>query len=171
MDVQDFVEIGNVIKTHGVSGELIIELDNPEILEETKEPVVLEIEGLRVPFFIEHAQAISAQRARVMFDCTHTEQRAKTLVGCKVFVSPDSLDIVEDDFASPNAISGFDVIDKKNGDLGKVQSVENLNVNPVMVVGEKNLLIPFHPQFISKIDFKKKIVRTNVPDGLLEIND
>lgn len=171
MDVQDFVEIGKVVKTHGVSGELIIELDNPEILEETNEPVVLEIEGLRVPFFIEHAQAISAQRARVMFDCTHTEQRAKTLVGCKVFVSPDLLDIIEDDFASPNAIAGFSVIDKQKGDIGKVVSVDNLNINPVMVVGDKRLLIPFHPQFISKIDFKKKVVRTNVPDGLLEIND
>ncbi len=170
MDAQDFVEVGKVVKTHGVSGEIIIELDNPAILEETNEPVVLEIEGLRVPFFIEHAQAVSSQRARVMFDCTHTEQRAKTLVGCKVFVSPDSFDDIEDDFASPNAIVGFAVNDKKNGKLGNVVSVENLNVNPVMVVGE-NLLIPFHPQFISKIDFKKKMVFTNVPDGLLEIND
>lgn len=50
MDALDFVEVGKVVKTHGVNGEIIVELDNPAILEDTNEPVVLEIEGLRVPF-------------------------------------------------------------------------------------------------------------------------
>ncbi|MBO7477399.1 MAG: 16S rRNA processing protein RimM [Salinivirgaceae bacterium] len=171
MDVKDFVEVGRVVKTHGVSGELIIELDNPSILEDSNEPVVLEIEGLRVPFFIKQAQAVSAQRARVQFDCTRTEQRAKTLVGCKVFVNPAIFDDIDDEYASPNAIVGFSVVDKKHGDIGKVQSVENLNVNPIMVVGEKQTLVPFHPEFVTKIDFRKHQVRVSLPDGLLEINE
>ena len=171
MDVRDFVEVGRVVKTHGVSGELIIELDNPSILEDSNEPVVLEIEGLRVPFFIKQAQAVSAQRARVQFDCTHTEQRAKTLVGCKVFVNPDVFDDMDDEYASPSAIVGFTVVDKRHGEIGKVQSVENLDVNPIMVVGDKQTLIPFHPEFISKIDFRKRLVRVSLPDGLLEINE
>ena len=170
MDVRDFVEVGRVVKTHGVSGELIIELDNPSILEDSNEPVVLEIEGLRVPFFIKQAQAVSAQRARVQFDCTHTEQRAKTLVGCKVFVNPDVFDDMDDEYASPSAIVGFTVVDKRHGELGKVQSVENLDVNPIMVVGDKQTLIPFHPEFITKIDFRKRLVRVSLPDGLLELN-
>ena len=171
MDVKDFVEVGRVVKTHGVSGELIIELDNPSILEDSTEPVVLEIEGLRVPFFIKQAQAVSAQRARVQFDCTRTEQRAKTLVGCKVFVNPDVFDDIDDEYASPSAIVGFTVVDKCHGDIGKVLSVDNLNINPIMVVGEKQTLIPFHPEFISKIDFHKHQVRVSLPDGLLNLND
>ena len=171
MDVQDFVEVGKIVKTHGVNGEVIVELDNPGILEDTTEPVVLEIEGLRVPFFIKQAQAVSAQRARVQFDCTRTEQRAKTLVGCKVFVNPDVFDDLDDEYASPSAIVGFSVVDKKHGDIGKVLSVDNLNINPIMVVGEKQTLIPFHPEFISKIDFRKRQVRVALPDGLLNLND
>ena len=171
MDVQDFVEVGKIVKTHGVNGEVIVELDNPAILEDTTEPVVLEIEGLRVPFFIKQAQAVSAQRARVQFDCTRTEQRAKTLVGCKVFVNPDVFDDLDDEYASPSAIVGFSVVDKKHGDIGKVLSVDNLNINPIMVVGEKQTLIPFHPEFISKIDFRKRQVRVALPDGLLNLND
>ena len=171
MDVQDFVEVGKIVKTHGVNGEVIVELDNPAILEDTTEPVVLEIEGLRVPFFIAQARAVSAQRARVQFDCTHTEQRAKTLVGCKFFVSPDVFDDIDDEYASPSAIVGFTVMDKRHGDIGKVQSVDNLNINPIMVVGEKQTLIPFHPEFVSKIDFRKRQVRVALPDGLLNLND
>ncbi|MBO7595316.1 MAG: 16S rRNA processing protein RimM [Salinivirgaceae bacterium] len=171
MDVQDFVEVGKIVKTHGVNGEIIVELDNPAILEDTTEPVVLEIEGLRVPFFIEQAKAVSAQRARVQFDCTHTEQRAKTLVGCRVFVSPDLLDNADDEFASPTALVGFSVIDKQHGDLGAIQSIDNLNINPIMVVGEKQTLIPFHPDFVTKIDFRKKQVKVSVPEGLLNINN
>ena len=171
MDALDFVEVGKVVKTHGVNGEIIVELDNPTILEDTNEPVVLEIEGLRVPFFIEQAKAVSAQRARVLFDCTHTEQRAKSLVGCRVFVSPDLLDSADDEFTSPTAIVGFNVIDKKHGDIGAVQSIDNLNVNPIMVVGEKQTLIPFHPEFVTKIDFRKKQVKVSVPEGLLNLNN
>lgn len=171
MDVQDFVEVGKIVKTHGVNGEVIVELDNPAILEDTTEPVVLEIEGLRVPFFISQARAVSAQRARVQFDCTHTEQRAKTLVGCKFFVSPDVFDDIDDEYASPSAIVGFTVVDKRHGDIGKVLSVDNLNINPIMVVGEKQTLIPFHPEFVSKIDFRKRQVRVALPDGLLNLND
>ncbi len=171
MDVQDFVEVGKIVKTHGVNGEVIVELDNPAILEDTTEPVVLEIEGLRVPFFIAQARAVSAQRARVQFDCTHTEQRAKTLVGCKFFVSPDVFDDIDDEYASPSAIVGFSVVDKRHGDIGKVLSVDNLNINPIMVVGEKQTLIPFHPEFVSKIDFRKRQVRVALPDGLLNLND
>ena len=171
MDVQDFVEVGKIVKTHGVNGEVIVELDNPAILEDTTEPVVLEIEGLRVPFFIAQARAVSAQRARVQFDCTRTEQRAKTLVGCKFFVSPDVFDDIDDEYASPSAIVGFTVVDKRHGDIGKVLSVDNLNINPIMVVGEKQTLIPFHPEFVSKIDFRKRQVRVALPDGLLNLND
>ena len=170
MDVQDFVEVGKIVKTHGVNGEVIVELDNPAILEDTTEPVVLEIEGLRVPFFIEQAKAVSAQRARIQFDCTRTEQRAKTLVGCKFFVSPDVFDDIDDEYASPSAIVGFTVVDKRHGDIGKVQSVDNLNINPIMVVGERRVLIPFHPEFVTKIDFHKRQVRVSLPNGLLEIN-
>lgn len=169
--MQDFVEVGKIVKTHGVNGEVIVELDNPAILEDTTEPVVLEIEGLRVPFFISQARAVSAQRARVQFDCTHTEQRAKTLVGCKFFVSPDVFDDIDDEYASPSAIVGFTVVDKRHGDIGKVLSVDNLNINPIMVVGEKQTLIPFHPEFVSKIDFRKRQVRVALPDGLLNLND
>ncbi len=169
--MQDFVEVGKIVKTHGVNGEVIVELDNPAILEDTTEPVVLEIEGLRVPFFISQARAVSAQRARVQFDCTHTEQRARTLVGCKFFVSPDVFDDIDDEYASPSAIVGFTVVDKRHGDIGKVLSVDNLNINPIMVVGEKQTLIPFHPEFVSKIDFRKRQVRVALPDGLLNLND
>ena len=169
--MQDFVEVGKIVKTHGVNGEVIVELDNPAILEDTTDPVVLEIEGLRVPFFISQARAVSAQRARVQFDCTHTEQRAKTLVGCKFFVSADVFDDIDDEYASPSAIVGFTVVDKRHGDIGKVLSVDNLNINPIMVVGEKQTLIPFHPEFVSKIDFRKRQVRVALPDGLLNLND
>lgn len=171
MDVQDFVEVGKIVKTHGVNGEVIVELDNPAILEDTTEPVVLEIEGLRVPFFIEQAKAVSAQRARIQFDCTRTEQRAKTLVGCRVFVSPDLLDDTDNEFSSPSALVGFNVIDKQHGNIGAIQSIDNLNINPIMVVGDKELLIPFHPEFVTKIDFRKRQVKVSIPEGLLNLNE
>lgn len=114
---------------------------------------------------------MSAQRARVQFDCTHTEQRAKTLVGCRVFVSPDLLENIDDEFASPTALVGFNVTDSRKGSLGTIRSIDNLNINPLMVVGDNEVLIPFHPDFVTKIDFRKKQVKVSVPEGLLNINN
>jgi 16S rRNA processing protein RimM len=35
---------------------------------------------------------------------------------------------------------------------------------------KKNILIPFHEDFIISIDKRKKVVVMDIPDGLLEIN-
>ena len=88
-----------------------------------------------------------------------------------MFVSPDLLDNADDEFASPTALVGFNVTDKQHGDLGAIQSIDNLNINPIMVVGEKQTLIPFHPDFVTKIDFRKQQVKVSVPEGLLNINN
>jgi 16S rRNA processing protein RimM len=40
----------------------------------------------------------------------------------------------------------------------------------VSALNKKNLLIPFHEDFIISIDKKKKCVIMDIPEGLLEIN-
>jgi 16S rRNA processing protein RimM len=173
MNKKDCIETGLVVKTHGVNGELIIETSNPDFFEDIKEPVFLEIDGLQVPFFIERAQATSQLRVRVKFDCTHTETKAKKLVGRSVFVSAQ-LTEKKDDVAfipSPDVIIGFEVIDSKYGSLGKVNEVAYQYTNPVMIVAnpKTEILIPFHPDIISKVNFKKKQVLVKTPEGLVNL--
>ena len=51
------------------------------------------------------------------------------------------------------------------------KEIDNLNINPLMVVGDNDLLIPFRPDFVTKIDFRKKQVKVSLPEGLLNINN
>jgi 16S rRNA processing protein RimM len=169
---QQTIETGTIVKTHGVNGELIIETNSPAYFENIKEPVFLKIDGLLVPFFIKSSHVISQQRVRVLFDCTTTEPKAKKLVGLIVFITVNSMEEEEDEFIpSPDEIIDFEVIDKKYGNLGLVKQVINQHTNPVMFV-EKNkqeILIPFHPEFIRKINFKKKQINVITPEGLINL--
>ena len=40
----------------------------------------------------------------------------------------------------------------------------------IVYLNKKNVLIPFHEDFIISIDKRKKIVVMDIPEGLLEIN-
>jgi len=65
MNKQDFLEIGSIIKTHGIHGELILEAKNPDLFENIKESVLLEIDGLLVPFFIAQTKLTGKDRLRL----------------------------------------------------------------------------------------------------------
>ncbi|MCQ2374566.1 MAG: ribosome maturation factor RimM [Salinivirgaceae bacterium] len=171
MSIDDSSVIGQVVKVHGIAGELMIETDSPEILEDITEPVFLEIEGLRVPFFVEWAKINSGRRVRIKFDDVNDEKKALQLVGCPVLVSNDWLDGFEEEELPEQILVGFNIIDTKHGNIGSIDGFENMDINPTMVINHNgnNVLIPFHPDFINDINRRKRSVNVTLPDGLLEI--
>ena len=62
---------------------------------------------------------------------------------------------------------GFTVVDRTYGDIGKVTAIDDSTVNTLMAVGDR--LIPAQEAFITKIDNTKKIIYTQLPEGLLDI--
>ena len=54
MGFDDCYQLGNVVKTHGLRGELVIflDVDHPELYQEM-ESVLVDMNGKLVPFFIE----------------------------------------------------------------------------------------------------------------------
>jgi 16S rRNA processing protein RimM len=171
MDKRDCIEIGLVVKSHGINGELIVETSYPDFFEDIKGPVFLDIDGLLVPFFIESAQVISQLRVRVKFDCTKGESKAKKLIGRALFIAENLTEDGEQFIPSPDVVVGFAVIDSKFGLLGKILEVAYQHTNPVMIIaGKKNeILIPFHPDIITKVNFKKEQVLVKTPEGLIDL--
>jgi len=77
MNKKDCLQIGTIVKTHGVSGEVILEIKEPVLIELVRESVLLEIDGLLVPFFIAENRQTSNERLRIRFERVTTENHSR----------------------------------------------------------------------------------------------
>ncbi|MEM6830746.1 MAG: hypothetical protein AAF551_09530 [Bacteroidota bacterium] len=86
MKEDDCYQLGEVIKTHGLKGEVSIRLDAdyPEEYKEL-ESVFLKQEGKLVPFFIDTFH-IQASNALVKFEDIDSIDQARELVKCSLFL-------------------------------------------------------------------------------------
>ena len=172
MHKEDCFRIGTIVKPHGVHGEIILDSNTPQVVENIKESVFLEIEGLLVPFFIDELKALSSQRSRIKFLWIETEQKARDMVGCAVYSLNEELGLEEEDFAqSPKLLVDFTVHDIHLGEIGVVKEFIENPSNPLLVVehGKKELLLPIHPHFVVKIQPKLKSITLNLPEGLVDL--
>ena len=61
--------------------------------------------------------------------------------------------------------------DATHGHLGELVAVDESTINTLFVVERPNgdeLLIPAQEEFIEELDHDKRIIKFNLPDGLLE---
>lgn len=58
-----------------------------------------------------------------------------------------------------------------HGYLGEIIDVDDATMNVLFVIEKKDgeeLLLPAHEEFIVDLDKKKRILKVNIPEGLLE---
>lgn len=167
-----FLNIGTIVKCHGISGDIVIDIISTALIENIEELVFIEIDGLPVPFFIERFKQNSPQRVQVKLLWVDNSLKAKQYVNCKVFLPANTVYLKPDEaLNSPDIIIGFAVYDNKYGLLGTVSKVLYQNNNPVMVVNnhKTEILIPLHSDFIIKFNVNKKQLSIKTPPGLIEL--
>jgi len=172
MQKEDCLLVGTLVKVHGIHGEVVLDTNNPDIIENTEESAFLEIEGLLVPFFIDDWVAISNERFRIKFLWIDTESAAKKLVGCPMHVPLKGLEFNESDFTSkPHLLIGFNAIDSTQGELGEIIDIIDNPTNPLIVIlkGKKELLVPMHIDFIKEVQAPRKTIILNLPEGLVDL--
>jgi len=172
MNKKDCLQIGTIVKTHGVSGEVILEIKEPVLIELVRESVLLEIDGLLVPFFIAENRQTSNERLRIRFERVTTENHSKILVHCPVYLPLEKIPQTSQEIASsPSILIGFSVTDKVHGELGIISEIAENSGNPVMIIvsDKREILIPFHRDLIIKINSRKKNMVIETPDGLIDL--
>lgn len=170
MNKSDCLPIGTIVKTRGINGELIIEVADTNVFKNIKESILLEIDGLLVPFFITEFHQMSDTRARIIFDWTESEQKAKKLVNCEAYLPTKQLNITTETI-SPSILITFKVIDDNLGEIGQVSDYIENPANPLLVIKNKKneIIIPFHQEFIMEVDPESKILYINTPEGLIDL--
>ena len=108
-------------------------------------------------------------QATVHFEGIVDREVAEALVGCSVLVR--HCDLPEEAFAYSPDVIGYEVCDARYGRMGVVRElVENPAHLLLFVDGAYGeVLVPYVDEFVRDIDDAVHIVRTSVPNGLIDV--
>lgn len=164
---KEIFKAGKINKTHGVNGELNCAIDADTI--DRAEYMVLDMDGIFVPFFISNIRVKSSNSVLLTLEDIETETDARNLVGKDIYL-PIHL-MSDEDMLSYEYFVGFTVV---NGDekLGEISFVDDQTVNILfgITADEGDILLPAVEDFIMEVDNENKILYTNYPIELVELN-
>lgn len=165
---EEYYKIGKIGKPHGVKGEVSFHFSDDVFDRTDAEYLMLCIDGLLVPFFMEEYRFRSDETALVKFCDIETQERAAELTGCEVFFSRERSDS-DNENVSWAEIVGFMLKDKATGnDIGRIVSVDDTTVN-ILFELEDGTLIPASDELISNININKKEIVIELPEGILDL--
>lgn len=166
---EDVYRIGKIGKPHGVKGELSFHFTDDAFDRTESSYLILKIDGILVPFFLEEYRFRSGETGLVKFCDVDTQDKARQLTGCEVFF-PRAVAEADDGHLSWAQITGFDVKDARTGRLiGTVGSVDDSTEN-VLFELEDGTLIPANEDLIRQIDARNKEITIQLPEGLLDLS-
>ena len=163
--------IGKFTRTHGVQGEMAMSFTD-DVFDRTDCPyLICSMDGILVPFFIEEYRFKSDNVALIKFECIDTNEAASIFTNKEVYFPKSYAEEAEDGEYSWPYFIGFDTEDAVHGHLGTLVDVDESTVNTLFVVEQANgeeILIPAQETFIDDIDHEARLIKFNLPEGLLE---
>ena len=167
---EDVYKIGRLGKAHGVKGEVSFQFDDDIFDTTDADYLILEIDGILVPFFMEEYRFRNDSLALVKFCDIDTQQRAQELTGCNVYF-PRALAEEGEEMPSLASLVGFDIVDSSNGKIvGKIAAIDDTTAN-ILFELEDGTLIPANDDLVKDIDTEQQQIKMNIPEGLLEIEN
>ena len=165
---EEVYRIGRLGKTHGVKGEVSLQFDDDIFDRMDADYLVLELDGILVPFFIEEYRFRSDTVALIKFEDVDTQQRANELTGCDVYF-PRALAANDEGEVSLSLLVGFDLVEANGGTtIGRIAAIDDTTANLLFEL-EDGRLIPANDDLIRDIDTKRKTIKMEIPEGLLEL--
>lgn len=159
---KEFLEVGKIVNTHGVRGEVKLQpwADSPEFLLKFK---TLYLDG----------KAIKLRAARVHKNMVILSLDGVEDVNAAMALKEKVLCIRRADAKLPKGsffiqdIIGAEVVDEQGVKLGELADVLDLPGNSVYVVrGEREIMIPAVPEFILKTDADAGVITVRLIEGM-----
>lgn len=162
MEKQAFIEAGRIINTHGVAGEVKIEvwLDSPAFMKKFKR---LYIGGRETAVLSarEHKGFLLAK-----LDGVDDVNAAMALKGKTLLINREDVRLPKGAFFIQDII-GASVIDQSGAEIGRLSEVLETPAHRVYVVkGEREHLIPAIPEFVMSTDPEAGVIRIRLIEGM-----
>ena len=165
---EEVYKIGRLGKAHGVKGEVTFMFDDDVFDRVEADYLILEVDGILVPFFIEEYRFKSDANALMKFEGIDTQERARELTGCDVYF-PRSLADEDETSVSWAELVGYSLIDSNTGNtIGEIVAIDDTTINILFELTDGKL-IPASDELIQHIDTKQHQIEINLPEGILEL--
>ncbi|MFV0390965.1 MAG: ribosome maturation factor RimM [Paludibacteraceae bacterium] len=163
--------VGQIVKIHGMKGELAFSTNSSILQDQDIPSIFLEPQGLLVPFYIENVQMKSGSSGLIKLERVDSEEHAREYVGQTIYLPNTYLDTTRNEAFESEYFVGFEIVDNKKGNIGKVSAVDQRTANTLFIVKNNTveILIPVVDEFITDIDHTLKIIRVTLPEGLLDL--
>jgi 16S rRNA processing protein RimM len=171
MKIEDCFRIGSILKTKGLKGELHIYTDFDELEKIKFDTVFIETEGNLVPYFVTSVKYLQKNAAYLIMEDVNSIEKASLLIKKSLYL-PNKLKPKKKkpEFTLMDLL-GFIVVDEDEGELGKINSINEYPQQLIATVTYKGceILFPLNQEIIKNIDVVTNIVTVDLPEGLLEI--
>lgn len=177
INFDEVFRIGRIVRTHGTRGELELLFTDDLFERGTADYLVLELDGILVPFFFSDWRYKGNESALFQFEDIDDVPHAKPLVGANAYYMKSALSDTADEgeLSSIRALTGFSVsvIDGAgHRPLGIVEHVDDATQNVLLTIVDaqgQEYLIPYHDDFLQHFDLKDRTLLLQLPEGLLEL--
>lgn len=172
---EEVYKIGKIGKPHGVKGEVSFLFDDDVFDRVDTDYLVLDIDGILVPFFFYEYRFKSDNTALILFSGVDTKNKAQELTGCDVFFPKSLSDRAADDL-SWGEFRGFTLVNAAadNQVVGTVIAIDDSTINILFTVKTpqgQDILVPAAEELILNVDAEKKTITAKLPEGLLDLGN
>ena len=162
MEKQRYIEAGKIVNTHGVKGEVKIQvwLDSPDFLKTFKK-IYIDGNAVKVISSRVHKDFLIA-----FLDGVSDVNEAMCLKNKSVYIDRKDAKLPRGAYFLQDII-GATVVDVSGAEVGKLTDIMETPASKIYVVkGESEHLIPAVDEFIISVDTEKGIVKVNLIEGM-----
>ena len=166
----DVFKIGRLGSTHGLKGEIDFRYTDDIFTSEDGDYLVLDIDGLLVPFFLEDWRVCNSEQALVKFEGYDSMETTAILQNAEVYYPKAAVKTSREELTSWKMLTGFTVSDSRVGLLGTVSEVDDSSANTLLIVSPaegEEIILPVHPDLVEDIDLNDRTLMLNLPEGLV----
>lgn len=164
----DFLEVGKIINTHGLRGEvkIVTWTDSPEVFEELKF-CIAKMRGVETRLDIKNIK-YQKNNIIVAFSQLTSIEEAEKLKNATLLVPREELGELPEGVYYIADLIGCEVFDGsgKIGDLVDVFGTGSNDVYDIKREGKKNLLVPIIDGVLQSVDIENKKIIIEIPKGL-----
>ncbi|HKC26241.1 MAG TPA: ribosome maturation factor RimM [Thermoanaerobaculia bacterium] len=171
MSADQLIAVGTVVKPHGLSGEVAVELltDFPERFAGGLALTLREPSGALRPARIASVRP-HAGRVLVRFEGVEDANAAEALRGLDLCVDAGETAARPPGFVFHYELEGCRAVDRRGNELGVVRELLDAGGLPLLALttprGERD--VPFTAPIVVSVDAEKKLVVLDPPKGLLD---
>lgn len=173
--LSEIAEIGRFNKPHGIKGEISVSVGGNIDLDDVK-CIIVRIEGIFVPFFINSVRPKTADTSLITIDGIDSEEKAQELTNRDIYILRSDLpeEETDEDGLYASDLIGYEINDITSGNIGVIENINDSTQNILFIVRTpegKELYIPVAEEFILSVDPDNGTVRTDIPIEILTLND